>query len=67
MLAVSFVSGMVILLYIQKMSFFHAVIAAGAAGVLGTFTELVSGSEYDTVTVPIVMSAVLLMIAGLIG
>lgn len=67
MLAVSFVSGMVILLYIQKMSFFHAVIAAGAAGVLGTFTELVSGSEYDTVTVPIVMPAVLLMIAGLIG
>lgn len=67
MLAVSFVSGMVILLYIQKLSFLQAVLASVTAGVFGTFTELVSGSQYDTVTVPIVMSAVLLMIAGFLA
>ena len=62
MLAVSFASGMAVLLFAQKMMFPQALIAVGAGAFLGTLIELVSPSEYDTVTVPAVIIAVLLLL-----
>ena len=44
--------------------FTTALAAAGVAAALGAGTELVSPSEYDTVTVPLVTAAALLIIAG---
>lgn len=61
MLAVSFLSGMVILYLVEKMSFPRAFLSAAIGALLGTATELFSPSEYDTVTVPVVIAAVLLL------
>ena len=63
MLLVSFVSGMSILLFAQRMPFSQALPAAGIAALFGAATELFSPSEYDTVTVPVVILTVLLVIA----
>lgn len=62
MLAVSFLSGMLILYYVEKLPFPQALLSAGLGALLGTLTELVSPSEYDTVTVPVVIAAVLLLL-----
>lgn len=61
MLAVSLLSGMLILLLQQRMPFFPALGCAFAGALAGTATELFSPSEYDTVTVPAVILAVLLI------
>lgn len=63
MFAVSLLSGMIMLLFTQDMGFLRLVLIASFASVLGTATELFSPSEYDTVTVPIVIVAVLLVMA----
>ena len=62
MLAVSFISGMIVLSTAQKMALPQAVLSAGLGALLGTVTELFSPSEYDTVTVPAVIAAVLLLL-----
>lgn len=62
MLLVSFASGMIILIAFQKMPFSKAFFAAFIAALFGTATELLSPSEYDTVTVPMVIITVLLLI-----
>ena len=63
MLVVSFISGMIILHMVQGMPVPRAFLSAGIGALLGTATELFSPSEYDTVTVPAVITAVLLMIS----
>ena len=63
MFAVSLLVGTFVLLYVQKLSLPHALLSAALTAFLGTATELFSGSEYDTVTVPAVMAAVLLLLA----
>ena len=60
MLAVSFLSGAAVLLLVQKAPLPQALVMAVSGAVLGTAAELVSPSEYDTVTVPAVIAAVLL-------
>ncbi len=62
MLLVSFLSGLVVLLLAQKAALPRALCAAGIAAVLGTATELFSPSEYDTVTVPVIITAALLLL-----
>ena len=62
MLLVSFICGMVILYFVQHMDLPSALLSAGLGALLGTATELFSPSEYDTVTVPVVIAAVLLLI-----
>ena len=62
MLAVSFLSGIIVLLSVQKMSLPQAILSAGIGAFLGAATELFSPSEYDTVTVPAVIVAVLLIL-----
>ena len=64
MLAVSFLCGFSVLLWGQKLAPSHALWAAGVAAALATLTELVTPSEYDTVTVPAVTAGVLLLIAS---
>ncbi len=63
MLLVSFLAGLAILLYSQKSDLPVAFAAAAAGALLGTITELITPSEYDTVTVPAVIAAVLLLLA----
>ena len=46
----------------EKLPFPQALLSAGLGALLGTLTELVSPSEYDTVTVPVVIAAVLLLL-----
>ena len=62
MLAVSFISGMIVLSAVQKTALPQAALSAGLGALLGTVTELFSPSEYDTVTVPTVIAAVLLLL-----
>ena len=64
MLAVSFLCGFSVLLWGQKLPWPHALLAASMAAVLGTLTELVTPSEFDTITVPAVVGGVLLLIAS---
>ena len=61
MFAVSFLSGMIIFLLTQ-MPFGKALYTAGVAAFFGAATELFSPSEYDTVTVPLVIMTVLLIL-----
>ena len=63
MLAVSFLSGVMILLAEQKTALPQTLLMAFLGAVLGTATELFSPSEYDTVTVPVVIVIVLLILA----
>ena len=62
MLLVSFLCGMIVLYFVQKMKLPLALISAGLGALFGTMTELFSPSEYDTVTVPVVIAATLLLI-----
>ncbi|MBR3739798.1 MAG: hypothetical protein IKN04_04970, partial [Clostridia bacterium] len=64
MFAVSFICGFCILLWGEKLTLPHALWSAGIAALLGTAAELFSPSEYDTFTVPIVITAALLPIAA---
>ena len=63
MLAVSFFSGLILLLSVQKAALPQALLMAFLSAFLGTATELFSPSEYDTVTVPVVIVIVLLILA----
>ncbi len=62
MLAVSFVSGLLVLSAAGRLPLPQALWAAGLGALLGAVTELVSPSEYDTVTVPAAIAAVLLLL-----
>ena len=62
MFLASFLSGLAVLLLAEKMTFSHAFLTAGIGAVSAAATELFSPSEYDTVTVPLVVMAVLLII-----
>ena len=61
MLAAS-VAGFLMLLLYGQCNPITAVLGALVGGLLGTLTELFSPSEYDTITVPVVILAVLLLI-----
>ena len=61
MLAVSFVGGLCLLLLVQRIPLPKALLASCVGALLGTVTELFSPGEYDTVTVPVVIAAALLL------
>ena len=65
MLLVSIICG-IIVLYSYHPIVGWAVISSAFAAVAGAVTELYSPSEYDTVTVPVVISAALLLITGIL-
>ena len=62
MFAVSFVSGLLMLLFTRNTGAGSAVPSALAGALFGALSELFSPSEYDTITVPAVIAAVLLII-----
>ena len=62
MLLVSLLSGLIVLTAARKTPLPQALFGACAGALLGTATELFSPSEYDTVTVPAVIAAVLLLL-----
>lgn len=64
MLAVSFLVGFVTLSFAQELDLPRALVSVTVGAVLGTATELFSPSEYDTVTVPVVIAAVLLVLGS---
>ena len=62
MLVVSFITGLLVLYFTHHISSFFSVLAVFAASLAGTLTELFSPDRYDTITVPIVTAAVLLLL-----
>ena len=62
MLAVAFLCGVLVLVFAQKTGIPKAVIFALLGAIFGTITELFTPSEFDTVTVPVVIEAVLLIL-----
>ena len=67
MLLVSFLCGFGTLALAQKTPLLPALCTAGIAAFFGTAAELFTPSEYDTVTVPETVTAVLLIIASVSG
>ena len=67
MLAVSFLGGVLVLVLAQGLSLGQALLFSFPAALAGTATELVSNSEWDTVTVPSVIAAVLLLLFSAAG
>ena len=63
MFGTSFAVGLAVLLLAQNFSVPHASVAAAAGALIAAATELFSPSEYDTVTVPLAVITVLLIIA----
>ena len=61
MFFVAFLCGLSVLLLTQKLSVLKALLSAFAGALSGTAAELFSPGEYDTVTVPIAILAVLLI------
>ena len=64
MLLVSFATGVLVLSISQSIGWTHVFLSACIGALVGTVTELVSPSEYDTITVPVVIIAVLILFAG---
>ena len=65
MLLASFAVGFLVLTLTQKTGLPRALLSAGIGALIGTVTELFSPSEYDTVTVPAMILAVLLTLKGI--
>jgi dolichol kinase len=61
MLIVSFISGLLMLIFAGHMEITGAVAIALIASLAGTITELFTPSEFDTVTVPAVIEVLLLL------
>ena len=63
MLLVSFATGVLVLSISQSIGWTHVILSACIGALVGTVTELVSPSEYDTITVPVVIISVLIIFA----
>ncbi len=61
MFLVCFVIGLLFLSLLHSTAWTHVLLSAGMGAFAGTLTELVSPSEYDTITVPFVIVVVLLL------
>lgn len=66
MLTVSFIAGSAVLYFSWQTELHAVLISAFAGAVFGTATELFTSSEWDTVTVPTITAAVLLIMGALI-
>ncbi len=62
MLVVSFAAGVPVLMLSSDTGLTAALLSAGIAAAVGAVTELFSPSEWDTVTVPVMIGAVLLLL-----
>ena len=64
MFAVSFVSGLLMLLITHNAGLGYILLSAFFGAVSGSLAELFSPSEYDTITVPTVIALILLIVNG---
>ena len=64
MLLASFLTGLSFMLSVSKTAFPSACLRAGLGALFAAATELFTPSEYDTVTVPLAIAAVLLLLTG---
>ena len=64
MFAVSFMSGVLMLLIAHNAGWRYMFLSAFSGALSGSFVELFSPSEYDTITVPTVIAVILLIING---
>ena len=62
MFIVALLCGTAMLIFAQKLSIPHAIIYALVGAFAGTVTELFTPSEFDTVTVPITIQMLLLIL-----
>ena len=62
MLLVSFVAGMLVLLLSKDAVLMNALLSACIGALVGAGAELFTPGEYDTVTVPVLILAVLLLL-----
>lgn len=60
MLIVSFAVGVLVLMLTQGTDLTRVLLSAGVGALIGAATELFTPSEYDTITVPVMILAVLL-------
>ena len=67
MLAVCLISGFCVLYFGQKMTLLSALVSAIIGAIFGAATELFTPREYDTITVPTVIAAVLLTIGAIVA
>ena len=63
MAVTSFACGLGMLLVLQGLSLPRAILCSGVGAVVGAATELFTASKYDTVTVPVAIVLVLLLLA----
>lgn len=65
MLIASFAVGSIVLYYMSTMNIMYSLLIGFVSAIIGTFVELISPSEYDTVTVPISILVILLCFVNL--
>ena len=65
MLITSFAVGVLVLMLTQVADLPRVFLSAGTGALIGAATELFTPSEYDTVTVPVMILAVLLVLQGM--
>ena len=65
MLITSFAVGVLVLMLTQGANWSLVLLLAGVGALIGAATELFTPSEYETVTVPVMILAVLLMLQGI--
>ena len=65
MFAVSFAVGFLVLILTRETELWRVFLLSGVGAMVGAATELFSPSEYDTVTVPVIITAALLLLSAI--
>ena len=66
MFAVSFAAGFLTLILTRETGLWSTLLLSGVGALVGAATELFSPSEYDTVTVPVSITAALLLVSTIL-
>ena len=66
MFAVSCAVGFLVLILTRETELWRVLVVSGICALSGAATELFSPSEYDTITVPVAITATLLLFSGIV-
>ena len=66
MFAISFVVGFLVLILTWETELWSVLLLSCVGALFGAATELLSPSEYDTVTVPVAITVVLLLLSNIL-
>ena len=66
MFIASFIVGLLVLLLTKEVVWYYAILLSGIGALIGAIVELFSPSEYDTITVPVAITTVLLVLVFVI-